>query len=202
MLRSTAVVAAFVVCSQSPGLPLPARPELSGRWKAEDQFKSISSPYGSLFTITQTAERLTLEIQETSAADHHIDYKLGGESRKDYPPPPHRTPGVVISGAVGPEAFPVSDVLRVVSRTAWMGDQLVVMTHRLLRVTLPYGAQEYETEVTERIVLTLETKNRLVVEIQTWIDPPPYGSTGREPGDRTWVTVYNRADATPWSKEG
>jgi len=192
MLRPTLVVAVLAFSSQSPSLQLPARPDLSGRWKAEDQFKSISSPYGSLFTILQTAEKLTLEIHETFAADHHIEYKLGGETRKEYPPPPHRTPGVVISGAVGPEAFPESDVLRVVSRTAWMGDQLVTVTHRSVRVTLPYGAQEYETEITERIVLTLETKDRLILEIQTWMDPPPYGSSGREPWDRTWMTVYKR----------
>jgi hypothetical protein len=202
MFRSTVVVAALVIGSQSLVPFGAARPDLSGRWSAEDQLKSTSSPFGSLFRITQTAENLILEIYQTSAADHHLDYKLGGESRKEYPPPPHRTPGVVISGAVGPEVFPESDVLRVVSRTAWMGDQLVIVTHRSLRVTLPYDAKEYETEVTERIVLTLETKDRLVLEIRTWIDPPPYGSTGRESWDRTWVTVYKRVAAAPWSEEG
>jgi hypothetical protein len=207
MLQPMPVVVTAILCVQAAALMPQARPNLSGRWIIEEPVRGVFSPLGSAVTIDQTRERLTLDVsaympaaESGNAARSTPDdpptrlvYNIGDETRRQYPVPPHRTPGVVISGPIGPEVFPVSDVLRRVSRTAWMGDQLLIVTHTIRRVTYPgRPPREFECEDTERLVLMLESANKLVLESQIWQDPTPYGSAGRESWPTTWTASYRR----------
>jgi hypothetical protein len=166
---------AFALVAAKPHAQAQPHPDLSGKWEMVDP--SGFHPLGKTFTATQNATTLSLDVARESsrvasgsptpadASDHRTYRFNGGETTATYS---------------APASTLNADPTRVLwmyqeassSRAAWMGDELVIVTHYKNRVNFPSRApSEFESETTSRLALALDRDGRLTVESMTIVDP-------------------------------
>ena len=203
MLR-TAAVLGIVALTAAPGRETPpARPSFSGTWQLQDPKEGPWSPFGSWFTATQNETSLVLEVHTTVTMDDYpgspasitmdtgarnVTLPLHGETRTTYP---RRSPEEISRRLGGKTA--VGEPAAAVTRSHWAGDTLVIVTHTRYVYTNATGRtpSQFESQLTERMNLSMDKDGRLVVEstmIQTFPDDPPSGEAAPSPR----VTIYYR----------
>ena len=172
------------------------RPDFSGTWVLADAGVSIFC-HGS-FTATQSADTLSLDFAAGSAASgdtlsppalsgRRLIYNLNGTDRRETfpvgPRPASAQPGAWIATTA-----------ESVSRAAWNGDQLIVVTHRLMKFTWPSNTPpEFDWQQTFRDALSLDANGQLVIDRIAVIDPLPGGTTRRLEVPTTGTCRYRKA---------
>lgn len=158
-----AFAAAFVVLvSQGPTITSP-NVDLSGSWTLIGDAKD--GALGTSVKMSQTPTSLTIEHANGLVES----YTLNGETRHTLPPPvddriTHANPAVTLW------AYSKSSV----TVSGWVGNQLVLVTHRINRVNSPGATpREFDAETTSELKLSLDAGGRLVVAQNFISDPLP-----------------------------
>jgi len=204
--------AVAVFCMSSDAAPLrqaPAEPEASrnfaGKWIFDGPEEDGPwSPFGSRFTATQTQTALTINefttftydpdgpaSLTTSEPSKPQVFTFNAEARQTFqlqPPNPGPTFGMGT-------AEPISTV----TRTGWEGDHLIITSHTVSRTTAPTQTPAvFETRDSDRLVVSLVGRNRMLVERLRMDDPVPWAVDRYIPLEAT-RTFYNREGATDLS---
>ena len=195
MTRGLMAVAATLLCaSTQPNAQSP--PDFSGTWSSIE--RKSPRPCPRSITATQTAATLTLAAVDapTFTPDNaapppvksrgrviNLDGTDTREPIRTAPPrPPDAAPSTWIATTVGS-----------VARAAWNGHQLVIVTHRTMKVTWPAMMQgEFEREQTIREALSLDASGHLVVDHAVIVDPLPGGSTKQLDSPLSWTCTYGK----------
>jgi hypothetical protein len=148
-LLSSALVALLAV-----GATAQTRPDFSGRWTSEpspagdgqrERIGDMGSGWGPNITITQTAERMTVEYMFFARGDMQpplrFVFALDGSETKN---------SVMMGRGIQAQT----------SKTAWEGDKLVI------RTTHSFGATETGQPLTSEVkqTLALESPTSLIIE--------------------------------------
>jgi hypothetical protein len=148
-LLSSALVALLAV-----GATAQTRPDFSGRWTSEpspagdgqrERIGDMGSGWGPNITITQTAERMTVEYMFFARGDMQpplrFVFALDGSETKN---------SVMMGRGIQAQT----------SKTAWEGDKLVITT------TYSFGATETGQPLTSEVkqTLALESPTSLIIE--------------------------------------
>lgn len=189
-----AAAATLVFASTQPSAQSP--PDFSGTWTSIEQ--KSPRPCQRAITATQTAATLTLSALDapTFAPDNaapppvtsrrrviNLDGTDTREPIRTAPPrPPEAAPSTWIATTVGS-----------VTRAAWNGHQLVIVTHRTMKVTWPSMMRgEFEREQTIREALSLDASGHLVVDRAVIVDPLPGWSTKQLDFPLSWTCTYGK----------
>jgi hypothetical protein len=158
MKRLTNLLSSALVALLAVGAMAQTRPDFSGRWTSEpspagdgqrgpsgERIGDMGSGWGSNFSITQTADRLTVEYEFFARGDMQpplrFVFALDGSETKN----------TVMMGFGNQTQT---------SKTAWEGDKLVITTTHIF--ALPGTDQPLTSEV--RRTLALESPTSLIIE--------------------------------------
>jgi hypothetical protein len=205
MVRTVPVVAVVVACAlgivraQSPRVP-----DLTGGWALENGV--TNGPYGPSFSAVQDASSLAIEYGTVTM---RLETGQGRSSSTMSPGQPMKMrfsldgldtakgpdPAAIPDQSVAPPAPGMMTVRMVstVSRAAWMGDQLVIVTRNISHLHRPLPAvTEVDMNQTVRHIFTLEASDRLKIDRLIAADPLPGGLPQRSEASGTWTTTYLR----------
>jgi hypothetical protein len=158
MKRMTNLLSSALVALLAIGAASQTRPDFSGRWTSEpspagdgqrnasgERIGDMGSGWGSNITITQTAERMTVEYMFFARGDMQpplrFVFALDGSETKN---------SVMMGRGIQAQT----------SKTAWEGDKLVITT------THSFGAPETGQPLTSEVkqTLALESPTALIIE--------------------------------------
>lgn len=146
-----------------------ARPDFSGRWALVDP--SGFGAFGASFVATQDAT--TLSVQMTSI---DVSMTLGGGATRVDGSPIRRVfsfngednvvtyPRPANIDAMDQTRMMWSYIATSSSRAAWMGDQLVIVTHNKSKVRFPPDTpSDFDSEQTVRLALAFDSDGRRLI---------------------------------------
>jgi hypothetical protein len=158
MKRLTNILSSALVALLAAGATAQTRPDFSGRWTSEpspavdgqrgasgERIGDMGSGWGASVTITQTAERMTVEYMFFARGDMQpplrFVFALDGSETKN---------SVMMGRGIQAQT----------SKTAWESEKLVITT------THSFGSPETGQPVTSEVkqTLTLESPTSLIIE--------------------------------------
>lgn len=154
------------------------RPDFSGSWVLTDRSPGTVRFCSKSLTAAQRADALTLDRRAI-----RFD---GTDTREALSDPAARPDGL-------PPGVWHATTVAAVSRAAWNGNQLVVVTHRTMKVTWTKTPTEFEWQQTFREALSLDANGHLVVDRAVIVDPLPGGSPTRLDLPTAWTCTYTKA---------
>ena len=170
------LVAALLVAGPMLGqtVALQARPDFSGTWVLESYRGLGVGGLGHEAVLAQRDGVLMIDTPEIrfqssspggSSSEivgrRSVEYRLNGDETVQQLSPPVARPGVMTMTTV-----------EVITRAAWMGDQLVIVSHNLSR-GFGVDGRPLTSRQTARKALSLAADGTLVVETLIVADPSP-----------------------------
>ncbi len=196
MTRRLVIAGAMMLALAAMGADAQTRPDFSGTWVLADTGVSVLC-LGS-FTATQGADTLSLDFAGGSAASgdtfappapsgRRVTYNFNGtDKRETFPVAPR-------PANAQPTAW-IATTAESVARAAWNGDELIVVTHHLIKVTWPSNTPpEFDRQQTFRDALSLDAKGQMVIDRIAVIDPLPGGTTRRLEVPTSGTCSYRKA---------
>ena len=185
----------LVLAEMQPNAQTP--PDFSGTWVLDPT--GAGACRGS-FTATQDAATLSLDSAGVSVSHQEsasppattsarrVIYNFNGtDTREAFPPAPPRPPDA-------PPSEWIATAVASVARAAWNGDQLIIVTHRTMRMTWPSKMPaEFDRQWTFREALSLDANGHLVIDRVVIIDPLPEATPARLEFPTSWKCTYKKA---------